>query len=72
MSLIEIVTLTNQLVSGLSNLGFSLSQVAAMQQLAADEGRELELEDFKKLRDEARAKLDSLDQAIQEADEEES
>lgn len=69
MDLLTIVTTANALVNGLAKLGFSLSDVTALQQKAESEGRELELDDFKQLRDGARAKLDALSAAIDAAEE---
>lgn len=72
MNILQIVQLTNTLVHGLSDLGFSLSNVAALQADAEEEGRDLSVEDFKKLRDGARARLDALDKAIEDAEAEEA
>jgi len=69
MDLTTIVTTVNTLVSAATQLGLNFQDVVALQRQAEEEGRELEVEDFKKLRDGARAKLDNLDAAIRAAEE---
>lgn len=68
MDLVTIVSTVNALARAVGSLGWNLSEVAALQREAASEGRELSIEDFRKLRDGAREKLDKLDAAIADAE----
>lgn len=68
MNLVAIVSMVNELAGAVSALGWNLSEVTALQQQAEKEGRELSVEDFKALRDGARQRLDTLEQAIADAE----
>lgn len=69
MDLVAIVSLVNQLAQGAISIGMNFSQLAALQAQAEAQGRELTVEDIKKIRDDSRAALDRLDTAIKQAEE---
>lgn len=69
MNILTIIATVNDLVSESMKIGFSLSDITAMQQKAESKGRELSIEDFKELRDGARLTLDALSTAIDLAEE---
>ena len=72
MELLKIIEMVNSISAGLSTIGINFGQLVALQQNAADEGRELTLEDFAQLRTNARTHLDALDAAISNAEMEEN
>jgi len=69
-SVIQILDLVMELTNAAGAIGFSLQEVAALQHQAHSEGRELDVEDFRKLHDGAKAKLDALAAALAVAEDE--
>lgn len=63
--ILEVIDLALELTNAAATIGMDMQEVAMMQQQAKLEGRELGLEDFQRLHDGARKKLDALGAAIE-------